>query len=250
MKDEKRKHIFITGGTTGIGLALAELYLEEGHHVGICGRDLSKIPDSFKDIYPMLHSFEVDVRDMKKLSTTIKNFSKDGLDILIANAGIGDFKKTVLPDMESSRQILDINVFGVFNTFEAGMEVMIPRKKGHLVAMASVAGMVGLPRIGAYSASKAAVLKLCESFAIDLSSVGINVTAIAPGFIETPLTKSNNHHMPFLMSAEKAAKKMKKAIERKRVLYVLPFRMRMVMLVLERMPRFLYRFFIKMFRFE
>jgi short-subunit dehydrogenase len=115
------------------------------------------------------------------------------------------------------------------------------RKKGHLVATASVAGFMGLPGAGAYSASKAAVLKLCESYSLDLKKFGIHVTAIAPGFIDTPLTQKNNHKMPFLMSSEKAAHLIKRAIEKKKVLYVFPFRMKIVVTILDKMPRSLYR---------
>lgn len=234
-------NIFITGGTTGIGLALAKLYLEEGHRVGICARNLSKFPTEIRNKYKQLHCYEVDVTNREELYKAITSFAPVELDMVVANAGRSVGAKTKTPQFSVANEIIDINVKGVLNTFDIALEIMIPRKKGHLVATASVAGFMGLPGAGAYSASKAAVLKLCESYSLDLKRHGINVTAIAPGFIDTPLTQKNNHKMPFLMSADKAARLIKRALEKKKVLYVFPFRMKIVVSILDKMPRSLYR---------
>lgn len=245
-------NIFITGGTTGIGLALAKLYLEEGHRVGICARNLSKFPVEIRNKYKLLACYEVDVTNREDLYKAIRDFSPQELDLVIANAGRSVGAKTKTPQFSIANEVIDINVKGVLNTFDVALEIMLPRKKGHLVATASVAGFMGLPGAGAYSASKAAVLKLCESYSLDLKKFGINVSAIAPGFIDTPLTQKNNHKMPFLMSAEKAAKLIKRAIEKKKVLYVFPFRMKFVVTVLDKMPRSWYRFImgIKLFNYS
>ena len=234
-------NIFITGGTTGIGLALAKLYLEEGHRVGICARNLSKFPVEIRNKYKLLSCYEVDVTNREELHKAINDFAPVELDMVIANAGRSVGVKSKTPQFSVANEIIDINVKGVLNTFDIALEIMLPRKKGHLVATASVAGFMGLPGAGAYSASKAAVLKLCESYSLDLKRHGINVSAIAPGFIDTPLTQKNNHKMPFLMSAEKAAKLIKRALEKKKVLYVFPFRMKIVVSILDKMPRSLYR---------
>ena len=234
-------NIFITGGTTGIGLALAKLYLEEGHRVGICARNLSKFPVEIRNKYKLLSCYEVDVTNREELHKAINDFAPVELDMVIANAGRSVGVKSKTPQFSVANEIIDINVKGVLNTFDIALEIMLPRKKGHLVATASVAGFMGLPGAGAYSASKAAVLKLCESYSLDLRRHGINVSAIAPGFIDTPLTQKNNHKMPFLMSAEKAAKLIKRALEKKKVLYVFPFRMKIVVSILDKMPRSLYR---------
>jgi short-subunit dehydrogenase len=234
-------NIFITGGTTGIGLALAKLYLEDGHRVGICARNMSKFPVEIKNKYKLLACYEVDVTNREELFKAIHDFAPVELDIVYANAGRSVGVKSKTPQFSVANEIIDINVKGVLNTFDIALEIMMPRKKGHLVATASVAGFVGLPGAGAYSASKAAVLKLCESYSLDLKKFGINVTAIAPGFVDTPLTQKNNHKMPFLMSSEKAAKLIIRAIEKKKVLYVFPFRMKLVVAILEKMPRSWYR---------
>ena len=245
-------NIFITGGTTGIGLALAKLYLEEGHRVGICARNMSKFPVEIKNKYKLLACYEVDVTKREDLYKAIHDFAPTELDIVIANAGRSVGVKSKTPQFSVANEVIDINVKGVLNTFDIALEIMMPRKKGHLVATASVAGFVGLPGAGAYSASKAAVLKLCESYSLDLRKWGIDVTAIAPGFVDTPLTQKNNHKMPFMMSAEKAAKLIKRAIEKKKVLYVFPFRMKIAVAFLDKMPRSWYRMLmnIKMFNYS
>ena len=213
--------------------------------MGICGRDLSKIPKDVREL-SSIESYQCDVTDRKELHRVIKNFSQGKLHIAIANAGISMGKKSRKPDFEASQRIFQTNVFGVLHTFEVALELMILQKQGQLVATSSVAAMVGLPGAGAYSASKAAVLKLCESYAIDLRDQGISVTCICPGFIKTPLTDKNNHSMPFLLSAEEGARRIKRAIDQKKALYIFPWPMKIVMTVLERMPRYLYRLLMRL----
>jgi len=242
---DQRRNIFITGATTGIGLALAEAYLKEGHHVGMCGRDISKVPNNFKDIYPFMHLYQADVTNKEEIQAAILDFCQGDIDLIIANAGIKENRFTSMPDFDISRKVINTNLIGVINTFDIGVQLMVPRKKGHLVAIASVAGFIGLPRAAAYSASKAAVLKYLEAISFDLLKFGVNVTAIAPGFIDTPLTRDNNFNMPFLMDARTGAKKIKNAIRKKKRLYIFPFRMFCVIYILEKMPRFFYFFIMK-----
>jgi short-subunit dehydrogenase len=237
--------IFITGGTTGIGLSLALAYLKEGHRVGVCGRNIKKLPENFLSTYPKAEAFNVDVTKREEVLRALEDFSKGQLDLVIANAGISEGTKPSWPNFDSYRNVVDVNVNGVLYTFEGALNIMKKHGRGHLVAIASVAGFMGLPGAGAYCASKAAVLKLCESLSIDLTPQGYDVTAICPGFIDTPLTRQNKHPMPFIMSAEEGASRIKRAIARKKALYVFPFRMKLVVTLLDKMPRFLYRLLFK-----
>jgi NAD(P)-dependent dehydrogenase (short-subunit alcohol dehydrogenase family) len=206
--------VFITGGTTGIGFGLCELYLKEGHQVGICGRSLAKLPQGFIEKFPNLKCYELDVLDKESFKHAVADFSKGELDLIIGNAGISGRKDATVIDFQKAGEILNTNIFGVLNTFEVGLSEFLPRKKGQIVVIASVAGFVGLPWAPAYSASKAAVLKLGESLAISLKNDGILVTTIAPGFIDTPLTRKNKNKMPFLLTLEDGAKRIKNAIDK------------------------------------
>lgn len=238
--------VFITGGTTGIGWSLAKEYLNSGHSVAICGRDLGRIETGALEKYPKLKAYKVDVTNREEIIDAINSFSEGQLDLMIASAGRSVGSKTKSPDFEASRDVININVLGVLNTFEGALKNMLPNKKGHIAAIASVAGMVGLPGASSYSASKAAVLKLCESYSIDLKSSNIDVTCIAPGFVDTPLTQKNDHDMMWLMSSEKAARKIKNALDRKKVLFVFPWQMKTLMFILERLPRWMYRFLMQL----
>jgi short-subunit dehydrogenase len=236
------KAVFITGGTTGIGMELAKLYVSQGWKVGVCGRERAKFDDNFQAHRDNVSFYQVDVANRLELKSAIADFSKSiGLDLLIASAGIGYKFKTKIPDFEYSYKMVHVNLLGVMYAFEAALDVMIPRSKGQLVAISSVAGFNGLPGVSAYSATKSAVMKYCESLNLDLRQFNIDVTTICPGFVDTPLTQSNNHPMPFMMKANKAARLIAKAIEKKKMLYWFPFFFGLMIRIMSMIPRTWYR---------
>lgn len=234
------KSIFITGGTSGIGLATARKYKSEGYRVGVCGRN-QEVLDSLKDEFQV---YKVDVVNLADVKKAIEDFATDGLDIVIANAEIGYSNKKDTPDFDMARKIMDINVTGVFNTFEVATEIFLKQRSGHLVGVASLAGLNGLPGVPAYSGSKAAVIKICESLNIDLRKFGINVTCINPGFIDTPLTQKNKHPMPFLATADDMANAIFNGVKKKKANVYYPRLFSGVVLTLSFLPRILYRYII------
>ncbi len=237
------KSVFITGGTTGIGAELAKYYVERGWKVGVCGRDKLKYSESFPTQKDSIQFYEVDVANRDQVKAAIREFSTPiGLDLLIANAGIGYKFKTKIPDFEYSYKMVHVNLLGVMYAFEAALDVMIPRSKGQLVAVASIAGYNGLPGVSAYSATKAAVQKYCESLHLDLRQFNIHVTTINPGFVDTPLTQSNHHPMPFMVKAPKAARLIGRAIEKKKMTYQFPFLFASMVRLMGILPRTWYRF--------
>lgn len=241
------KAVFITGGTTGIGMELAKHYLGKGWKVGVCGRDKLKFEESFQLERNNVSFYCVDVANREELKAAISDFSKAiGLDLLIANAGIGYKFKTKVPDFEWSYKMVHVNLLGVMYAFEAALDVMIPRGKGQLVAISSIAGYNGLPGVSAYSATKAAVQKYCESLHLDLRQFNINVTTICPGFVETPLTSNNTHVMPFIVKAPRAAELITRAIEKKKMIYAFPFFFSTFVRILGILPRTWYRAFMSL----
>jgi short-subunit dehydrogenase len=245
------KAVFITGGTTGIGMELAKLYALQGWKVGVCGREEHKFTESFQGRWDNVEFYCVDVSHREELKNAISQFSKAiGLDLLIANAGIGFKHKTKVPDFERSYHMVHVNLLGVMYAFEAALDVMIPRGTGQLVAISSIAGYVGLPGVSAYSATKSAVMKYCESLNLDLKKFGIDVTTICPGFVETPLTSSNKHPMPFMVKAPHAAGLIAQAIEKKKMVYHFPFILASIVRVLGILPRTWYRALMKIRSFN
>jgi short-subunit dehydrogenase len=239
------RSVFITGGTTGIGMELAKLYSKKGWKVGVCGRDKLKFQENFPAGWENVSFYPVDVANREELKAAIADFSKSiGLDILIANAGIGYKFKTKVPDFEWSYKMVHVNLLGVMYAFEGAMDVMIPRSKGQLVAISSIAGYNGLPGVSAYSATKAAVQRYSESLHLDLRQFNINVTTICPGFVETPLTSNNKHSMPFLVKAPHAAELIARAIEKKKMVYAFPFFFSTIVRILGMLPRTWYRAFM------
>lgn len=232
----KKRSIFITGGSSGIGLYVAKKYLEEGYRVGICGRSDEKLSQVGKNI----KTYRVDVRSFEEVKYAIEDFAKEGLDIVIANAGKSYTNKSRIPDFKIAREIIDINLNGVINVFEVATEIFLRQGHGHLVATSSVAGLNGLPGVSAYSASKSAVLKLCESLRIDLKENNIKVSCICPGFVDTPLTQVNPHPMPFMISPEFAATEIFYGIAKNKGVIYFPFFFSLLVRILSILPRALY----------
>ena len=241
--------IFITGGSSGIGQALADYYIAKGYTLGIFGRDKNKF-DYFngkKNVF----CYQGDVTKRDDVTEAISSFEKDhGLDIVIASAGLSFERKTQIPNFEVSRRIIDVNLHGVLNTFEPAVKMMLKNQRGHLVAISSVSALCGFPGVSAYSAAKAGVAKLCEGYALDLKEFGISTTCIAPGFVDTPLTQKNHHSMPFIMDSKKAAILIANAIEKKKTYYIFPWFFGRVLTFLSIIPRPLYHFLMKFYKFD
>lgn len=237
------KNIFITGGISGLGNALAQMFHRNGYRVGVC--DIADKSEAENILSENIIYYHADVLDKENLAGAIRDFASHGsLDIVVANAGIS-MPKAKIPDFELGRKVIEINVIGALNTFEPAIAIMKRQRSGQLVAMGSIAGIIGLPGTAIYGASKSAIINLCESLEIDLHHYGIQVTAIAPGFIDTPLTKNNKHKMPFLMPQEKAVRLIYDAVIKKKGLSVFPFPLMVISRILYHLPRGFYKYFMK-----
>jgi len=220
--------VFITGASSGIGLALAKQYAAQGAILGLVARRNQVLQDLQQQMPTSCAVYAVDVRDATALQTAAEDFiSRFGVpDIVIANAGVSAGTLTENQDDNAIFQaIFAINVFGMMHTFQPFIPAMKLTGHGQLVGIASVAGIRGLPGAGAYSASKAACIAYLESLRVELAQANINVTTIAPGYIRTPMTDINPYFMPFLMEVDIAAKKFVAAIQAKKRFVVIPWQM-------------------------
>lgn len=162
-------------------------------------------------------------------------------DVVIANAGVSAGTLTdVADDVDVASWIFDVNIVGMLRTFQPFIDPMCKAGHGKLVGIASVAGMRGLPGAGAYSASKAAMITYLESLRVELRDRGVNVLTICPGYIATDMTKGNAYPMPFMISADEAARRFVRAIDAERAYAVIPWQMAIVARVLKVMPRWMY----------
>jgi short-subunit dehydrogenase len=235
--------VFITGASSGIGLALAAEYARRGAILGLVARRGDALA-SFQQSHPQ-HSisiYPVDVRDADALAAAAAQFIEQyGCpDIVIANAGISRGAVTGRGDLRAFREVMDVNYFGMVATFEPFAAAMMAAGKGALVGVASVAGVRGLPGSGAYSASKAAAFKYLEALRVEMRPKGVNVVTIAPGYVRTEMTAHNPYRMPFLMEADRFAGKVADAVERNTSFAIYPWQMRVVAMLLHVLPRWLY----------
>jgi hypothetical protein len=162
-------------------------------------------------------------------------------DLVIANAGIGTGTDgSRLHDIAKLRKILDTNVIGLAATLAAFAPAMRQAGRGTLCGIASVAGFRGLAGNGAYCASKSAAITWMESLRAELHGSGVSVVCVCPGYIDTPMTRVNRFRMPFLLSADEAARRIVRAIEAKRRLAVIPWQMALVSVLLRAMPGWLF----------
>ena len=235
--------IFITGASSGIGEALARYYARQGVQLGLVARRADFLARLATELEPRPAVYALDVRDTATLKRAAHDFiNRFGVpDVVIANAGVSRGTLTEMADdLEVFQEIFDINVMGMVNTFHAFIDPMKQQGKGTLVGIASVAGFRGIPGGGAYSASKAAAIRYCESLRVELRGEGIAVVTICPGYIKTPMTAVNKFKMPFLIDVDEAVVRFARAIEAKTSFTVIPWSMGIAARVLRVIPNWLY----------
>ncbi len=231
--------VVITGASSGIGEALARHYARGSEGLGL----ISRRPVEAKAFSEKAVSYSVDVTDESALARAAGDFIErfGPPDLVVANAGISSGTRGEdLADVAKLRRVLEVNVVGLAATLAAFAPAMRQAGRGTLAGICSVAGFRGLAGNGAYSASKAAAITWMESLRTELHGSGVSVVCICPGYIDTPMTQVNRWRMPFLLSADEAARRIARAIARKPRLAVIPWQMALVSIPLRLMPGWLY----------
>ena len=235
--------VIITGASSGIGAALARHYAQRGAVLGLIARRKTGLEQLAAKLSAPVRIYPLDVRDSAALQAAARDFLKrHGCpDIVIANAGVSVGTLTEFAeDLAAFRDVIDINLVGMVHTFQPFIAAMRAARRGNLVGIASVAGYRGLPGAAAYSASKAAAVSYLESLRVELRGSGVKAITICPGYIATPMTSQNPYPMPFILSAEAAARSIAGVIHRGKTFAVIPWQMAIVARVLRVLPNWLY----------
>ena len=204
------KTVWITGGGSGIGKALALSFAADAWDVVISGRTEMRL----REVQKLSSKIRVVVCDItKKIDIQAAQKEIGPIDVAILNAGDYKPEPTSIISIKSHQGIFEVNYFGTLKCIQAIMPGMKERG-GRLAIVASLAGYRGLPNASAYGPSKAALIQLAESLHAELQDTPLKIQLINPGFVKSALTEKNGFEMPFLMKSEDAAKKIRYGLER------------------------------------
>lgn len=187
----ENKIALITGGGTGIGLDIAKCMIESGAKVIITGRRIEKLKEAIDYLGKGADYRVNDISDLKNIpglvEEIIKTYGK--IDILVNNAGINMKKPALEVSDDEFENIIDTNLNAVFALSREVGKGMVERGSGSIIMISSMAAYYGIDRVAAYASSKTGVYGLVRVLASEWSKFGVRVNAIAPGFIETAMSK-------------------------------------------------------------
>jgi short-subunit dehydrogenase len=231
----------ITGASSGIGRALAIQLGAAGHRLGLIARRRAVLEATAAEIVTAggeAVAAVADVGDRQALRSAIGSVEDQlgPVDVMVANAGFGAPTKLDPLNVADVEETIRVNLMGVIYSIEAVLPGMLERRRGHLLAVSSLAAFKGLPGESAYCASKSAVNAYMEGMRIAVRTRGVTVTTVCPGFVSTAMTPMDSA-TPFIMSSEAAARRIARMIARRRggpVCFPLP--MTLLMSLIARLP--------------
>lgn len=196
----KGKTAIVTGGANGIGLETVKLFAKEGANVAFADINSEagiRVEQELQKQWPTIKYFQVDVANRDSVNQLVQEVVEhfSGIDILVNNAGIIRDKTLKKLTIEDFQAVIDVNLTGVFHCTQAVLPHFLKQGKGKIVNSSSMAGVAGNIGQTNYSAAKAGVIGMTKTWAKELGKKGINVNAVAPGFIETDMTANLPEHI-------------------------------------------------------
>ena len=185
----KDKKILITGATGGIGKALVKKFLSLDGNVLATGTKIEKL-DALKKEFPKINVLKFDISDHSKIEEFIENVSSQltGLDVLVNNAGINMDNLSLRMKDEEWKKVIDINLGSTFFLCKYAIKKMLKNKYGRIVNITSIVGHTGNLGQSNYAASKAAIIAMSKSLAIEYAKKNITINCVSPGFIQSKMT--------------------------------------------------------------
>jgi short-subunit dehydrogenase len=231
----KPKNILITGGSSGIGAALATLFAAPGVRLILIGQNaerLKTIGDLCRNAGAQSSEHVIDVTDQAGMEKILNKSMP--LDLVIANAGISGKEDSGF--ICNTRKIFSVNVGGVLNTVLPALSLMRNNGGGQVAIISSVAGYRGLASAPAYSASKAAIKCWGEALRTRYAKDRIRISVVCPGFVESNMTAKNEFYMPWIMSSHRAARIIQRGLSANRRQITFPWQMRLLGAMMYYMP--------------
>jgi NADP-dependent 3-hydroxy acid dehydrogenase YdfG len=229
--------VWITGGSSGIGAALARALATQGRRVVISARRAETLAETAAG-QPLITPLALDVTDRAAVAAAVTQIEQEVGPIALAVLNAGTYWPTPAQHFDAAKvdALFAVNVGGTVNCLAALLPLLLARGSGHLAVVASVAGYRGLPAAAAYSGSKAAMIAITESLRLDLPAPAFKIQVINPGFVETPLTAKNDFPMPDIITAGQAAELIVAGLASDRFTISFPRRFALVMRLLRILP--------------
>ena len=191
MKSSQRlKVAIVTGGGSGIGLAIAEEFIAQQIYTIIIGRDKLKLREAKEQLGDLCETIAFDLAELENIPKLIQGIitKHKQIDILVNNAGINMKKEFCEVTDADFLQIIQTNVLSVFSMSREVVKTMLPYGSGCIINISSMAAQYGIPKVIAYTAAKSAIEGMTKAMAVELSPKGIRINAIAPGFIRSNMS--------------------------------------------------------------
>jgi NAD(P)-dependent dehydrogenase (short-subunit alcohol dehydrogenase family) len=210
------RRIWLTGASSGIGAALAEQLLQQGHRLALSARSIEPLQALAKRFPEQVLVVAGDLGNAEQVRGIGEHIGQvwGALDCAILNAGTCEYVEVSAFEAAMIERVMRANLLTASYCIEAALPLLRLGNRAHLVGVGSSVTYLPLPRAEAYGASKAAMRYLMETLRIDLRAEGIAVTLVSPGFVDTPLTQKNDFPMPMRWPVEKAARHIAERLHR------------------------------------
>lgn len=233
--------IWITGAGSGLGCELARQYAEDGHRLMVSARteeDLNSLARECAGLPGEIIVLPCDVTDRGAVAKAVCTMVVEAgvPDRVILNAGTHIPSPLQSFDAEVYRRLMEVNYMGTVNCLAEILPHLKKRQHGQVAVVSSLVAWRGLPCAGAYGASKAALVNLCEALRPEMEQAGLDLRLVCPGFVRTPLTDRNDFHMPFLMEVDAAAGALRRGLEGSSFSIVFPRRLGWILGFLRLLP--------------